>query len=94
MTAAATATLPSPNRTETAGLGWQDVLDVPCQLSAEISVAGFSVRDLLLLQVGSVVNSREPARGRIGLQAQGSFIAWGEFDVANLRLGVRITDLG
>jgi flagellar motor switch/type III secretory pathway protein FliN len=85
--------LPVPDRTEAAGIGWQDVQDVSCLLAAEIPVRGFAVRDLLLLQAGTVVNSKEKARGRVGLHVNGSFIAWAELEVINGRLGIRLTDL-
>ena len=93
-TSAATVALSAPNRSDGMGLGWPEVHEVPCQVAAEIPVRGFSVRDLLLLQAGSVVNSRQLTRARVGLQANGSFIAWTELEVAGGRLGVRIMDLG
>jgi flagellar motor switch/type III secretory pathway protein FliN len=91
---AATVALPARGQVESAGVGWQEIQDVPCQLAAEIPVGGLSVRDLLLLQVGSLVNSKQLTRARVGVHANGSFIAWAEFEVANGRLGVRLTELG
>jgi flagellar motor switch/type III secretory pathway protein FliN len=85
--------IPPADRHEAPSVSWQDVQDVPCLLAAEISVSGFTVRDLLLLQVGSVVNSKQLTRGRVALRANGSFIAWTQFEVLDGRLGVRITDL-
>ena len=94
----ATATAPlaliAPQHTEAAGLSWNEIQEVPCRLAAEIPVRGFAVRDLLLLQVGSLVNSKQLTRERVGLHANGSFIAWAEFEVTNGRLEVRLTDLG
>lgn len=83
---------PAPHRAETAVLGWQDVQDVPCSLVAEIPVRGFAVRDLLLLEIGTIVNSGETAQGRVGLHANGSFLAWAEFEPADGRLGIRLTE--
>jgi flagellar motor switch/type III secretory pathway protein FliN len=82
---------PSPDVAEE--VGWREIQDVPCLLAAEIPVQGFVVRDLLLLQPGSLVNSKQLTHERVGLQANGSLIAWGEFEVADKRLGVRLTDL-
>ena len=93
-TATATLALSAPEQAEAEGVGWQEIQDVPCRLAAEIPVRGFAVRDLLLLQAGSMVNSKQLTRGRIGLHANGSFIAWAEFEVKNDRLEVRLTDLG
>ena len=85
---------PGPEQAEAAGVSWQQIQDVPCSLAAEISVSGFSVRDLLLLQAGSVVNSNQLTRGRVAVRANGSFLAWAEFEVSSDRLAVRLTDLG
>lgn len=91
---AATIAFPAQEQTEAAAVGWKEIQDVPCRLAAEIPVSGFTVRDLLLLQSGSLVNSKQSTRGRVGLHANGSFIAWVEFEVPNAQLGVRLTDLG
>jgi len=91
---AAAIAFPVSDHVEKVGVGWQEIQDVPCWLAAEIPVFGFAVRDLLLLQTGSVVNSKQSTRGRVGLHANGSFTAWAEFEVVDGRLGVRITDLG
>jgi flagellar motor switch/type III secretory pathway protein FliN len=91
---AAAIAFPAPDRAEATAAGWQEIEEVPCWLSAQIPVTGFKVRDLLLLQAGSVVNSRQLTGDRVGLHANGSFIAWTEFEVINGRLGVRFTDLG
>ena len=73
---------------------WQQIQEVRCRITAELSVRGFTVRDLLLLQTGSLVNTKQPTRARITLRAGGSFIALAEFEVIDGRLGVRFTELG
>jgi flagellar motor switch/type III secretory pathway protein FliN len=83
-----------PHHADATATGWEEIEEVPCSLSAQIPVTGFRVRDLLLLQAGSVVNSKQSTGDRVGLHANGSFIAWTEFEVINGRLGVRFTDLG
>jgi len=91
---AAAIAFPAQDPAESTAAGWQEIQEVPCGLSAQIPVSGFRVRDLLLLQPGSVVNSKQLTGGRVGIHANGSFIAWAEFEVMNGRLGVRFTDLG
>jgi flagellar motor switch/type III secretory pathway protein FliN len=91
---AAAIAFPALDHAEATAAGWDEIQEVPCWLSAQIPVTGFKVRDLLLLQAGSVVNSKQLTGGRVGLKANGSFIAWAEFEVVNGRLGVRFTDLG
>ena len=92
--AAATIAFPAQQHAETAGVGWQEIQEAPCRLVAEIPASGFTVRHLLLLQTGSLVNSKQLARGRVELHANGSFIAWTAFEVVHGRLGVRLTELG
>jgi flagellar motor switch/type III secretory pathway protein FliN len=90
----ATLAFPAADHAEVAGVGWREIQDVPCGLAAEIPVLGFSVRDLLLLKAGSLVNSRQSTRERVAVRANGSFIAWAEFEVVDGHLGVRLTELG
>ena len=72
---------------------WREIEEVRCRLTAELSVNGFTVRDLLLLQKGSVVNSRQSTRARITVRANGSAIALAEFEVLDNRLGVRLAEI-
>jgi flagellar motor switch/type III secretory pathway protein FliN len=85
---------PGPEQAEAGSVSWQQIQDVPCSLAAEIPVSGFSVRDLLLLQAGSVVNSKQSTRARAAVRANGSLLAWAEFEVSSDHLAVRLTDLG
>ena len=85
---------PPPPQELLAANGWPEIEEVPCALSADLSVRGFTVRDLLLLRPGALVNSRQPTSGRIAVRANGSFIAWAEFEVVEDHLGLRLTDLG
>ena len=55
---------PAPDARKSQADRWQEVQDVPCWLAAEIPVTGFSVRDLLLLQIGSLVNSKRDDSGK------------------------------
>jgi len=82
-----------PERPAESGLDWVDLQEVPCFVAAEVPVREFAIRDLLLLDVGTVVNSKEKVQGRIGLKANGSPIARAEFAVADDRLAVRLTEL-
>jgi len=79
--------------TELPTVDWQDLQEASCLLATEIPVRGFAVRDLILLQVGALVNSKAKARGRVKLCANGSLIAWADFTAVNDRRGVRLTEL-
>ncbi len=68
--------------------GW-----LPCQLSLQISIANFTVGDLLRLGKDSIVGTACPFTSDIPLRANGLLIAWTEFEVIENRLAVRITEL-
>ncbi len=68
--------------------GW-----LPCQLSLEIPVTNFTVRDLLQLHKGSILRTDCSHAGDIPLRANGLLICWTEFEVIGARLAVRVTEL-
>ncbi len=68
--------------------GW-----LPCQLSVEVPVTGFTVGDLLRLKKGSIVETASHHASDIPLRANGLLIGWTEFEVIGTALTVRITEL-
>lgn len=66
---------------------------LPCVLTLEVPVAGFTIGDLLNLTVGSVVATRCEQTSDIPLRVNGQLIGWTEFEVLGNRLAVRITEL-
>ncbi len=72
---------------------WREIQEVRCLLTAELSARGFTVRDLLLMQKGSVVTTKQSTRARISVRAGGSLIALAEFEVMDKNLGVRFTEI-
>jgi flagellar motor switch/type III secretory pathway protein FliN len=88
------AGLALPPAAEVSEAAWQMVQEVRCLVTAELSVHGFTVRDLLLLQKGSLVSTKQPTRARIAVRANGSFIASAEFEVFGEHLGIRLTEVG
>jgi flagellar motor switch/type III secretory pathway protein FliN len=68
--------------------GW-----LPCQLSVEIPASRFTVRDLLNLRKGSIVETASHHAIDVPLRANGLLIAWAEFEVIGTELTVRITEL-
>lgn len=79
-----------------AGIGKDPVEEfgwLPCQLSVEIPVSRFTVRDLLNLKKGSIVETASHHAIDVPLRANGLLIAWAEFEVIGTELTVRITEL-
>ena len=74
------------DRTEV--FGW-----LPCQLTLQIPVTGFTVGDLAKMKVGTIVETQYHNTQDIPLRANGLLIGWTEFEVIANRLAVRITEL-
>jgi len=72
---------------------WKRVEKLPCNLSVEVRVPGFTLKDLLALEAASVVRSQLPTSSSPPLLANGKVVARGDFEVLGKRLAVRLTEL-
>jgi len=72
---------------------WVRVEALPCVLSVEIPVPGFTVADLVQLERGGIVATRWTVGQDVPLRANDQLIAWSEFEVVQNRLAVRLTEL-
>lgn len=72
---------------------WAALGALPCKLSVAVSVPGFTVRDLLVLDVGSVVETQTSATGSVPVWVNGVKIARAEFDVLRANVAIRIGEL-
>jgi flagellar motor switch/type III secretory pathway protein FliN len=66
---------------------------LPCTLALDIPVVRFSVRDLLSLANGSIVETAYHQSSDLPLRVNGQLVGWTEFEVVGERLAVRLTDL-
>ncbi len=69
------------------------ILDVPVELSMEIGRTKISIRNLLHLNQGSVVELDRLAGEPLDVMVNGTLIAHGEVVVVNDRFGIRLTDV-
>lgn len=69
------------------------VLDVPVSLTIELGGCKLPMRDVLALNVGSVVQLDKPADAPVELSVNGKLIARGEVVVVEDRYGVKITEV-
>ena len=69
------------------------ILDIPLKLSAELGRARMSVRDILALTQGSVVELSKFAGEPLEILVNDKLIARGEVVVVNEKFGVRLTDI-
>jgi flagellar motor switch/type III secretory pathway protein FliN len=72
---------------------WEEAGWLPCQMSVDLPVHNFSVRDLLELSVGSLVQTEWKSGGDAPLRANGQQFGWVEFEQLGDSVGVRLTDL-
>lgn len=69
------------------------VLDIPVTLSMEIGRTRISIRNLLQLNQGSVVELDRLAGEPMDVLVNGTLIAHGEVVVVNEKFGIRLTDV-
>jgi flagellar motor switch protein FliN/FliY len=69
------------------------ILDIPVQLSMEVGNTQISIRDLLQLSQGSVIELDRLAGEPLDVLVNGTLIAHGEVVVINDKYGLRMTDV-
>lgn len=92
MAAAAPAT-PAVPAADPLAERWARVDNLPCLLTIEISVPGFTVGDLVNLERGRIITTRWTVGQDVPLRINDALIAWSEFEVVQNRLAVRLTEL-
>jgi flagellar motor switch protein FliN/FliY len=69
------------------------VLDVPVRLTIELGSCQLPMKEVLQLNVGSVVQLDKPADAPVELNVNGKLIARGEVVVVEDRFGVKVTEV-
>lgn len=69
------------------------ILDVPVTLSLEVGRTSLSIRDLLRLNQGSVVELNRPADQPMDVRVNGTLIARAEIVVVDDMFGIRLIDV-
>ena len=69
------------------------VLDIPVTLSMEVGRSRISIRNLLQLNQGSVVELDRAAGEPLDVFVNGTLVAHGEVVVINEKFGIRLTDV-
>lgn len=69
------------------------VLDIPVTLSMEVGRSRVSIRNLLQLSQGSVVELERSTGEPLDVFVNGTLIAHGEVVVVNDKFGIRLTDV-
>ena len=69
------------------------ILDIPVTISMEVGRSNISIRNLLQLNQGSVVELDRGAGEALDVMVNGTLIAHGEVVVVNDKFGIRLTDV-
>ncbi len=69
------------------------IMDIPVVISMEVGRAQISIRNLLQLNQGSVVELERIAGESLDVMVNGTLIAHGEVVVVNDKFGIRLTDV-
>lgn len=69
------------------------VLDVPVTVSLRVGNTKISIRDLMRLVEGSIIELDRPAGEPMDVLVNGTLVAHGEIVVVNDQFGVRLTDV-
>ncbi len=81
------------NLTTIGGPNLDVILDIPVSISMEVGSADISIRNLLQLNQGSVVELDRLAGEPLDVLVNGTLIAHGEVVVVNEKFGIRLTDV-
>jgi len=91
--AAAFESLEAEIRGERREVSLDAIVDIPVTLSVEIGQTQISIRNLLQLNQGSVVELDRLAGEPLDVLVNGTLIAHGEVVVVNDKFGIRLTDI-
>jgi len=72
---------------------WTHLKGLLCRLSAEVPIPHFTVRRLLDLAPGVILDTCYEEGSHVPVVVNGQMIAWGEFDVVGEILAIRLTEL-
>jgi len=69
------------------------VAKLTCQVSLEIPVPQFTVRDLLRLSPEDVIDTRWAQTADVPVRVNGLLLSWAEFELIGNKIAVRLTEL-
>ena len=72
---------------------WEEAAWLPCVFSVDLQVHGFTVWELLRLDKGAILETKNINGADVPVLVNAQRIGWAEFEVVGQRLAVRITEL-
>jgi flagellar motor switch/type III secretory pathway protein FliN len=73
---------------------WDEAGWLPCLISVDLPVRVFTVRDLLQLDVGAVLETEIADGADVPVMVNAQLVGWAEFEIVGQKLAVRMTELG
>lgn len=73
---------------------WSDAGWLTCLISVDLPLVHFTVRDLLQLDVGAVLETQNADGADVSVMVNAQRIGWAEFEIAGHRVAVRMTEVG
>ncbi|HTQ60216.1 MAG TPA: FliM/FliN family flagellar motor C-terminal domain-containing protein [Candidatus Solibacter sp.] len=73
---------------------WEEANWLPCLFSVDLPVHLFTVRALLTLEPGVILETRYASSADVPVVVNSQRIGWAEFEVVEQHIGIRITELG
>jgi flagellar motor switch/type III secretory pathway protein FliN len=72
---------------------WEEAGWLPCLVSVDLPLRRFTVRTLLRLEPGTVLESNLADGADLPVSVNSQLIGWGEFEIVGQGLAVRLTEL-
>ncbi len=82
-----------PDEAKTVDPDLEIILDIPVTISMEVGSTSITIRNLLQLNQGSVIELDRLAGEPLNVLVNGTLIAHGEVVVVNEKFGIRMTDV-
>jgi len=73
---------------------WDEAGWLPCFISVDLPVRVFTVRDLLQLDVGAILETEIADGADVPVMVNAQLVGWAEFEIVGDKLAVRMTELG
>jgi flagellar motor switch protein FliN/FliY len=87
------ATGPGAAASQSADVDVGALLDIPVTMSLEVGRSRVSIRNLLQLSQGSIIELERAAGQPLDVFVNGTLVAHGEVVVINEKFGIRLTDV-
>jgi len=72
---------------------WREASWLPCRMTAEIAVEGFTMGDLMSLEVGSVIATGTSTSAEVRVRVNGAIVGFAGLDAVGDRIAVRLKEL-